>query len=109
MTAPADEGSSERNSALIGFALAVALTLVAFGLCVAQIGAPWVRVSLVAVLAVLQIVVHLRFFLRLDLSRSRREDLQLILFALLLIVLMVGGSLWILWSLQQRMMPMMPM
>lgn len=106
MSDASDDSAHERRSALIGFALAMLLTLAAFGMCFAQIGAPWVRVAVVGAMALVQVVVHLRFFLHLDLSRSRREDLQLILFALLLIILMVGGSLWILWSLQHRMMPM---
>lgn len=106
MTASQNNGQPERRSALIGFGLALALTLAAFGTVAAGIGSAAVVLSVVAVLAVLQIVAQLRFFLHLDLSKSRREDLQLILFALLIIILMVGGSIWILWSLHLRMMPM---
>lgn len=97
-------GGPERRSAIIGFTLALILTLGAFGIVVAGIGTPVTILGTVAVLGVLQIIVHLRFFLHLDLSKSKREDLQLILFATLLIVLMVGGSIWILWSLHMRMM-----
>lgn len=106
MTAGPKNGHPERRSALLGFGLALALTLAAFGIVAAGIGSAATVVGVVAVLAILQIVVQLRFFLHLDLSKSRREDLQLILFASLIIILMVGGSIWILWSLHMRMMPM---
>lgn len=99
-------GGPERRSAIIGFTFALILTLGAFGSVVFGLGSPFTSLGMVGVLAVLQIIVHLRFFLHLDLSKSKREDLQLILFATLLIVLMAGGTIWILWSLHLRMMPM---
>ena len=55
--------------------------------------------------AVLQILVHLRCFLRLSLTDTPRENLLALAFATLLVGLMVGGSLWIMFDLHQRMMP----
>ncbi|MFH0342841.1 MAG: cytochrome o ubiquinol/quinol oxidase subunit IV [Chromatiales bacterium] len=48
----------------------------------------------------LQVLVHLRFFLHLDLTR---ENLLTIMFAAIFIFIMVGGSLWIMFDLHQRM------
>ena len=84
--------------------LALALMLGAFGSVALGLGSRLTILGMFMALAVLQIIVHLRLFLHIDLSESRREDLQLILFASLLILLMVGGSVWILWSLHLRMM-----
>jgi cytochrome o ubiquinol oxidase operon protein cyoD len=94
----------ELRSYLAGFGLAAALTAAAFG-CVAWGGvsrttALWV----IAASAVAQIVVHLRFFLHIDLSKSKRDDLELILFAILVVALMAGGTIWILGNLRGRMM-----
>jgi cytochrome o ubiquinol oxidase subunit IV len=60
--------------------------------------------SLIAItlLAIIQIVVHFRFFLHIS-WRSHRDDLQLILFTSLIIFLIVGGSVWILANLHGRM------
>ena len=55
-------------------------------------------------LALLQIVAHFRYFLHIDLQKSHRDDLQLILFTGLIIGLMVAGSLWIIFNQNQRMM-----
>ena len=61
--------------------------------CVATIGA----------FALVQLVVHLRFFLHIDLSHQKREDLQLILFSVLLLAIMALGTIWIMGNLATRM------
>jgi len=91
-------------SYVTGLVMAVILSVAAFG-CVAWGDLPRSsRLWIVAACAVVQIVVHFRYFLHIDLSRSKRDDLQLILFSFLIVVLMVGGTLWILWNLHARMM-----
>lgn len=94
----------ELRSYVIGLALAVVLSVAAFG-CVAWSGLPRTsQLWIVAACAIVQIVVHFRYFLHIDLSRSKRDDLQLILFSFLIVVLMVAGTLWILLNLHARMM-----
>lgn len=98
------EKSRELRSYLIGFALAVLLTAVAFA---AVVMGAWSRATvlwIIAVTAVVQIVVHFRFFLHIDLSKSKSDDLQLILFSFLILAMMVGGTIWILANLHARMM-----
>ncbi|RYY09384.1 MAG: cytochrome-c oxidase, partial [Alphaproteobacteria bacterium] len=48
--------------------------------------------------------VQFRCFLHINLKRSSRHDLQLILFSTLIIALMVSGTLVILFNLRGRMM-----
>ncbi len=98
------EYRSELRSYIAGFFLAVLLTVPPF-LLVAWHGASrptllWI----IAGTAVAQIAVHFRFFLHINLAKSKRDDLQLILFSMLIVVLMVGGTLWILGNLRGRMM-----
>lgn len=93
----------ERRSYLIGTVLSVLLTAVAFAtipLNLPRGATMW----LIGISAVLQVIMQLRFFLHIDLSRQKREDLQLILFSLLLLIIMAGGTIWILTNLSQRMM-----
>jgi cytochrome o ubiquinol oxidase operon protein cyoD len=59
---------------------------------------------IIAIAAVTQILVHLRFFLHLGLTSTPRENLVAILFAAVIIFLMIGGSLWIMFDLYWRMM-----
>ena len=58
---------------------------------------------IIGVAAVLQILVHLRFFLHLDFTTTPRENLLAIVFTAVLIFLMVGGSFWIMIDLHHRM------
>lgn len=94
----------ERRSYLTGLAWALILTLIPFGV-VAWAG--WFTGAvlwLVAGFALFQIVVHFRYFLHIDLSRQKREDLQLILFTVLLLAIMAAGTIWIMANLYTRMM-----
>ncbi len=90
-----------------GIALALVLTLVPFALVFFAPGhgaamKGWPLLSVIGAFALLQIVVHFRFFLHIGFQRHR-EDLQLILFSTLLLVIMVAGTLWIMASLAVRM------
>jgi cytochrome o ubiquinol oxidase operon protein cyoD len=49
------------------------------------------------------VVVHLRYFLHIDLQSTPRENLLALAFAGVLIFLMVGGTLWIMLDLNARM------
>jgi cytochrome o ubiquinol oxidase subunit IV len=89
---------------LIGIVLAVALTAIAFGLVVFKPLPRETALIVIAVLAVIQILVHLRFFLHIDVKSTPRENLIALAFACVLIFLMVGGSLWIMFDLYHRMM-----
>lgn len=48
------------------------------------------------------VIVHFRFFLHISFSH-KREDLQLILFSTVLLIIMVAGTIWIMGSLATRM------
>lgn len=89
---------------VLGLALAVLLTGAAFAAVLWHIASPPILVSLVFGLGLLQVIVHFHFFLHIGLKKSTRDDLQLILFSTLIILLMVGGTLVILLNLRHRMM-----
>jgi len=94
---------SEARLYLAGFGLALTLTLIPFGLVHWRLMQGRALAITIAVLAVAQIVVHLRYFLHINLSRQKREDLQLILFTVLLLAIMAFGTLWIMGNLATRM------
>ena len=88
----------------IGYALALALTGAAFAAVRWPSFAAGTTLAIVFGLALVQVVVHFRFFLHVSLARSARDDLLLILFAALIVILMVSGTLVILFNLRMRMM-----
>lgn len=128
MKAYSEESHSVRSTYLRGFFWALLLTLLAFALVMAKAGlslAPmdkvlvlfpdstalirgmplWIITGGVIVLAVLQISVHLRYFLHLSFGSPLGWNLLATLFALFIIIIMVGGTLWIMNDLNSHMRP----
>lgn len=93
-----------RRRYVSGYLWALGLTLIAFA--AARLGAAnrMLALGVVIVAGLIQIGVHLRYFLHLGFGKSQRENLVLVLIATLLISLMVGGSVWIMFDLSRRMM-----
>ncbi|HET9122641.1 MAG TPA: cytochrome C oxidase subunit IV family protein [Acidiferrobacteraceae bacterium] len=87
-----------------GLGSALALTALAFWVVArSHLGSAQQMIA-ISSCAVLQLLAQFRFFLHLDLRRSHRDDLHLVLFSGLIIALMVGGTLWIAYSQYRRMM-----
>jgi cytochrome o ubiquinol oxidase operon protein cyoD len=87
-----------------GYALALLLTLAAFGLVYLRVLGGQEAFYTLLGLGLVQMLVHFRCFLHVDLKRSARANLTLLLFSSLIVALMVGGTLVVLSNLQQRMM-----
>jgi cytochrome o ubiquinol oxidase operon protein cyoD len=92
-----------RRSYTIGFLLAIALTVVPFGLVMthASIGTP----LLIAIFAMAQIVVHIVYFLHVDRSEEQRWNLMALVFTGIVLCIILGGSIWIMHNLYINMMP----
>jgi len=102
------EERKEFHSYLWGVALALILTLGPFALVRWAVMPASTLVGAIGAFALIQMVVHFRFFLQIGYSK-KREDLLLILFATLLLAVMVTGTIWIMASLGVRMtLPMQP-
>jgi len=91
-------------SYFIGFLSSVLLTAAAFLLVTdGAIPRPVVLAG-IFLAAIAQILVHLHYFLHLDRSSAARWNILALVFTILIMLLFVGGSLWIMSSLNQRMM-----
>ena len=88
---------------LMGFVLAAVLTAIPFGLVAAEALSRDTTLIVIAIAALLQVLVHLRYFLDLNLTTTPRENILALAFAAVLIFIMVGGSLWIMLDLNDRM------
>lgn len=88
---------------LIGFGLAVVLTVIPFAAVWGGLFAGKANYLLISICAMAQVIVHFYFFLHIDLSKQKREDLYLILFTVLILLIMVAGTLWVMGDLAARM------
>ncbi len=98
-----EEYRRERNSYIIGFGLALALTFVPFALVHWKAFGRFGLIVAIGVFAFFQAIVHFRFFLHIT-PKQNVDDLHLILFSTLILAVMAGGTIWILYNLAIRMM-----
>ena len=103
-----DNSSSQhlprRSAYITGLVLAIVLTAIPFAVVAFQLLTVLPALVVVALAAVVQVIVHLRYFLHIDLTHTPRDNLFVLFFAALLIFIMIGGSLWIMFDLHHRMM-----
>lgn len=90
---------------LIGFLLSLILTLIAFGLVETRLLQGTALYTSLILLAFIQFLVQSVCFLRLNCSSvAGRWNLFPFLFALFIIAIFIGGSMWIMYNLNWNMM-----
>jgi cytochrome o ubiquinol oxidase operon protein cyoD len=87
-----------------GFILSIVLTVIAFALVLSGGFSRSAVLFGIFSAAVVQILVHLHYFLHLDTSSAMRWNVLALVFALLIMILFVGGTIWIMYHLKYRMM-----
>ena len=92
------------KSYAIGFVFSLVLTVIPFALVMSSGISHSVVLFGIFGAAITQILVHLHYFLHLDTSSAARWNVLALLFTLLIMILFVGGTLWIMYHLNYRMM-----
>lgn len=106
MSDHAHETHFSRRSYWIGFLLSVVLTALPFWLVMTHaIADARVIAALIFVAAFLQILVHTFAFLHVNPRAEGGWTLMAYVFTAVLVVICIGGSLWIMHHLAQNMMP----
>jgi cytochrome o ubiquinol oxidase operon protein cyoD len=95
-----------RKDYVTGFLLAGLLTAIPFGLVMAHAVNPAVAAAIVMVLAGVQVVVHMVYFLHMNGKSEHGWTLLALVFTLLLLGIVLSGSMWVTHHLNQNMMPM---
>ena len=89
---------------MTGLALALVLTIIPF----AAVAFGWLPTGplaiLIATAAIVQVLVHFRWFLHIDLRHTEPDRLAMLAFAAVLLFIMIGGTLWVMFDLNMRMM-----
>lgn len=97
-----------RRSYLIGFALSVVLTAIPFWLVMSGVVADTrVTAFLVAGFAIVQIIVHMIYFLHMDTRSEAGWTMLALIFTVVIVVIAVAGTLWVMFHLNANMMPQM--
>jgi cytochrome o ubiquinol oxidase operon protein cyoD len=92
---------------LTGFALAAILTIIPFWLVMGHVFANhWLTITIVLLLAVVQILVHVIYFLHLDTRSEGGWNMLAFIFTIVLVVIVLGASIWVMYNENALMMPM---
>jgi cytochrome o ubiquinol oxidase operon protein cyoD len=94
---------------MTGFLLSVVLTAIPFWLVMGKVFAnPQVTIWIILAFAVVQILVHMGYFLHLNTSSEGGWNMLALIFTMVLVVIALAGSIWVMYHMNQNMMPMSP-
>ncbi|WP_443751131.1 cytochrome o ubiquinol oxidase subunit IV [Asticcacaulis solisilvae] len=102
-------GHGSVKSYLIGFALSVVLTAVPFALTMLHVLPVATLIPVIIGIGLVQIVVHLVYFLHMNTSPSHIWNNAAFVCALIIVFIVIVGTLWVMYHMNHNMMPgMMP-
>jgi len=105
MSAPQEHHGSLK-SYLTGFLLAVILTVIPFWLVMGNVLSNSYLIGLILLgLGTVQIVVHMVYFLHMNTKSEGGWSMLALIFTVILVVIMLSGSLWVMYHLNHNMMP----
>ncbi|WP_045834640.1 cytochrome o ubiquinol oxidase subunit IV [Hyphomicrobium sp. 99] len=91
---------------LIGFGLSVVLTAIPFWLVMTgKLGSNDLTTIAILVLAAIQIVVHMIYFLHMTPSSEGGWTMMALIFTIVMVVITLSGSLWVMYHMNANMMP----
>jgi cytochrome o ubiquinol oxidase operon protein cyoD len=95
-----------RRGYVTGFILSVVLTAIPFWLVLGKvIDRPGITGAVLLGLAAVQIVVHMVYFLHMNAKSEGGWTLLALMFTVVLVVIALSGSLWVMYHLNENMMP----
>lgn len=103
------EAHGTRKDYVIGFVLSVILTAIPFGLVMSGIITDTrITAGIVMVFALVQIVVHMIYFLHMNSKSESGWTLMALIFTIVVVTICLAGSLWVMFHMNTNMMPGMP-
>lgn len=97
------------GSYVTGFILSVVLTAIPFWLVMGNVlDSKALTATIIMALAVVQIVVHMIYFLHMNSKSEGGWTMLALIFTIIIVVIALSGSLWVMHHLNTNMMPMNP-
>lgn len=95
------------SSYMLGFVLSVVLTAIPFWLVMSgALPSKQVTALVIMAVAVVQIVVHMIYFLHMSPKSENGWSMMALIFTIVMVVIALSGSLWVMNHLNSNMMPM---
>ena len=100
-----DASHGSVKSYAIGFILSVILTAIPFWLVMERPLSDGATAALIMVFAAVQIVVHMVYFLHMNGRSEGGWNMMGLIFTIVIVVIVLAGSLWVMYHLNTNMMP----
>jgi cytochrome o ubiquinol oxidase operon protein cyoD len=102
-----DEPHGSMQDYVTGFVLSVILTVIPFWLVMNNVIADSTTAGFVLLgLGAIQVVVHMVYFLHMNAKSEGGWNMLALLFTIMIVVILMAGSLWVMYHLHVNMMPM---
>ena len=98
-------GHGSLKGYMIGFVLSVILTAIPFALVMTGVLPTQATALIVMGFAVVQIVVHMIYFLHMNSKSEGGWTMLALIFTIIVVVIALSGSLWVMYHLNHNMMP----
>ncbi|HBV77297.1 MULTISPECIES: cytochrome o ubiquinol oxidase subunit IV [Vibrio] len=89
---------------ITGFVLSLVLTMIPFYFAYTGVLPRETTIEILIITAVLQLVVHLFYFLHMDSSERGIFNMVSFVFTAVIVFIVIAGSIWIMWNLNHNMM-----
>lgn len=89
---------------ITGFIASLILTIIPFYFAYTGALSREATIAVLIISAVVQLVVHLFYFLHLDSSEKGRFSMMSFVFTAIIVFIVIAGSIWIMWNLNHNMM-----
>lgn len=100
------ESQGSYRSYAIGFVLSVLLTALPFYVVMAEIEITLASaIAIIFGLGAIQIMVHIHYFLHVTVSNEQGWQIMSLAFTAVLLVIVLAGSIWVMFHLEENMMP----
>ena len=93
---------------LTGFVLSVILTAIPFWLVMAKVLPPSTTIPVILGFAGVQVIVHMVYFLHMNTKVEGGWSFLAMLFTVIVVVIMLAGSIWVMYHMNTNMMPVDP-
>ena len=101
-----EEAHGTRKGYWIGFALSVVLTAIPFWLVMVRPLTTQATALIIMAFAAIQMVVHMIFFLHMNRRAEGGWSIMALLFTVVIVLIALSGSLWVMYHMNENMMPM---
>ncbi|WP_283178988.1 cytochrome o ubiquinol oxidase subunit IV [Gemmobacter sp. 24YEA27] len=103
-----DHGHGSHASYIRGFILSVILTAIPFAVVMSGgFESRLATIALIVGFAVVQIIVHMIYFLHMTTRHEEGWTMMSTIFTLIVVVIMLAGSIWVMYHMNTNMMPQM--